>query len=307
MSGDLQNRRIGLAGANGFIGSAIFRYLHASGISPRTLCGPGAGSVNGPENLICDLTDSAQLQCWVTGLETVIHAAGPPSVRRSFEIPQEYVRVHVQGTTALLEACRSAGVKQIVYLSSAEVYGRAEQSLVPETHGLQPRSPYAVAKLAAEKMIAVYVQSFGLNATVLRPFSIYGPNPTPESLFGSILSMSREGCIHLHDLRPVRDYCHVDDLAIAVLRACLLQNQHMRVVNIGTGKGTSVGEFAECVLKTLGLNLPVVEDRSRSRNHSEIFDLVADITSAQNLLGWTAQISLSDGLRRAIAASRETI
>lgn len=306
MDGDLHSGRIGLAGANGFIGSAILRQLRGSGILPHTLCGPGASPVNGPDNLICDLTDSDRLKGWVQGLDIVIHAAGPPSVRQSFDIPQEYVRVHVQGTTALLEACRSAKVKQIVYISSAEVYGRAEQSPVPETHRLQPRSPYAVAKVAAEKMIEAYAESFGLYATILRPFSIYGPHPTPESLFGSILSMSRGGRICLHDLRPVRDYCHVDDMAGAVLRACLPQDQQMRVVNIGSGKGTSVAEFAESVLKVLGLNLPVVEDRSRSRKESEIFDLVADTTAAQNLLGWKAQISLCDGVRRAIGANRET-
>ena len=307
MSGDLQSRRIGLAGANGFIGSAILRQMQASGISPRTLCGPGASLLNGSENLVCDLTESARLQGWVEGLDIVIHAAGPPSVRRSFDIPQEFVRVHVQGTTALLDACRRAKVKQIVYISSAEVYGRAEQNPVPETHRLQPRSPYAATKVAAEKMIEAFSQSVGLKATVLRPFSIYGPNPTSESLFGSILSMSREGSICLHDLRPVRDYCHVDDLVSAVLRACLPQDEDMRVVNIGSGKGTSVAEFAKCVLQALNLDLPVTEDRSQSRKECEILHLVADTTAAKNLLGWTAQISLCDGLRLTIAASRETL
>jgi nucleoside-diphosphate-sugar epimerase len=240
---------------------------------------------------------------WVDGLEVVIHAAGPPSVRQSFEMPEEYIRVHVQGTTALLQACRSAQVKKVVYLSSAEVYGRAETNPVAETHRLQPRSPYAAAKIAAENMIEVYAESFGLNAIVLRPFSIYGPNPTSESLFGTILSMVKKGCIHLHDLRPVRDYCYVDDLAVAVLRACSLANDGLKFFNIGTGKGTSVADFAQCVLHALGTDLPVIEERSGSRHRSEIFDLVADATAAQDILGWTPKISLHDGLRRAIGAS----
>jgi len=298
-----QSRRIGLAGANGFIGSAILRHLRGMGLSPRTLCGPGLSELDCPNCLSCDLTDTEHLKHWVGGLEVVIHAAGPPSVRQSFEMPEEYVRVHVQGTTALLQACRSAQVKKVVYLSSAEVYGRAETSPVAETHRLQPRSPYAAAKIAAEKMIEVYVESFGLSAIVLRPFSIFGPNPTSESLFGTILSMAKQGCIRLHDLRPVRDYCYVDDVAVAVSRACSLRDNGLKFFNIGTGKGTSVADFAQCVLHALHLDLPVIEERSRSRHRSEIFDLVADATAAQDILGWTPKINLDDGLRLAIGAS----
>jgi len=303
MSSDLQHRRIGLAGANGFIGSAILRHLHSIGFSPRTLCGPGTALENYTEDLSCDLTDTARLLRWVDGLEVVIHAAGPPSVRQSFEMPEEYVRIHAQGTTALLQACRIAQVKKIVYLSSADVYGRARKQPVAETHSSEARSPYGAAKIAAEKMIEAYAASFGLNAIVLRAFSIYGPNPTSESLFGTILSMVKQGCVRLHDFRPVRDYCHVDDVAAAVSRACAFPNDGLKFFNIGTGKGTSVAEFAQYVLHVLGKNLPVIEERSRSRNQSEIFDLVADTTAAQNALGWTAKINLQDGLRCAIEAS----
>ena len=298
-----QSRRIGLAGANGFIGSAILRYLRGMGLSPCTLCGPGLAEPDCANCVSCDLTDTERLMRWVDGVEVVIHAAGPPSVRQSFEMPEEYVRVHVQGTTALLQACRSAQVKKVVYLSSAEVYGRAETSPVAETHRLHPRSPYAAAKIAAEKMIEVYVESFGLSAIVLRPFSIFGPNPTSESLFGTILSMAKQGCIRLHDLRPVRDYCYVDDVAVAVSRACSLRDNGLKFFNIGTGKGTSVADFAQCVLHALHLDLPVIEERSRSRHRSEIFDLVADATAAQDILGWTPKINLDDGLRLAIGAS----
>jgi len=300
MSSDTQYQRIGLAGADGFIGSAILRHFRLMGLSPRTLSSPGTPEINCTEYLACDLTDTERLMSWVEGLEVVIHAAGPPSVRQSFEMPEEYVRVHVQGTTALLQACRVAQVKK---LSSAEVYGCPKKNPVPEANRLQPRSPYGAAKIAAEKMVEVYAESFGLNAIVLRPFSIYGPKPTSESLFGTILSMVKQGCIRLYDLRPVRDYCYVDDVAVAVLRACSLANDGLKFFNIGTGKGTSVADFTQCVLHALGTDLPVIEERSRSRHQSEIFDLVADATAAQNILGWTPKINLCDGLRRAIGAS----
>ena len=300
MSSDPQPRRIGLIGANGFLGSAILRHLRDLGFPLRTACGPETPASHGVESLICDLTDSERLIGWAQGLEVVIHAAGPASVRQSWERPEEYVRVHVLGTTALLQACRIAQVEKIVYLSSAEVYGRAETNPVSEAHRLQPSSPYAAAKIGAEKMIEAYAGSFGLSATVLRPFSIYGRQPAPESLFGTILSMVKQGCIRLHDLRPIRDYCYVEDLAVAVAQACASSRDGLKFFNIGTGKGTSVAEFTQCVLHALGVNLPVIEERSRSRQQSEIFDLVADATAAQTTLGWTAKVNLHEGLRRAL-------
>ncbi len=294
---------LGLAGADGFIGAAILRHLRDMGVSPRTLCGPGTRDADCGDYPACDLTDTESLLRWVDGLEIVIHAAGPPSVRQSFAIPQEYVRVHVQGTTALLQACQIAQVQKIVYLSSAEVYGRAETNPVAETHRLQPRSPYAAAKIAAEKMLEAYAVSFGLGAIVLRPFSVYGPKPTSESLFGTILSMVKQGSIRLHDLSPVRDYCYVDDVAVAVSRACSLSNGGVKFFNIGTGRGTSVAEFTRCVLDALGLKLPVIEERGRARHRAEIPELVADASAAHSELGWTAQVDLYDGLRRAVGSS----
>jgi nucleoside-diphosphate-sugar epimerase len=301
MFNDLQRQGVGLVGANGFIGSAILRALLHRGIAPRALCGP----IESPRSLpvgvdfvTCDLADAERLKSWVSGLEVVIHAAGPPSVQRSFEMAEQYVRVHVEGTAALLRACRMAKVNQLVYISSAEVYGRPEANPVAETHRLQARSPYAAAKIGAEKIIEAHVESFGLEAVILRPFSIYGPHFHSDSLLSKVVSTANSGCIRLRDLRPVRDYCYVGDLAAAVLQACGIGEDKLRIINIGSGVGTSVADFAEVVLRTLGLNIPIVEDPFDSRpGQSEIFELVADITTAHDVLGWRPTTDLQEGLR----------
>src|SRR5450759_608744 len=301
MFNDLQKESVGLVGANGFIGSAILRSLLQSGIAPQALCGPTENPRSlpgGVEFVTCDLADVERLKSWVSGLDVVIHAAGPPSVQRSFEIAEEYVRVHVEGTAALLRACRMAKVNRLVYISSAEVYGRPEANPVAETHRLQARSPYAAAKIGAEKMIEAHVESFGLRAVILRPFSIYGPHSYSDSLLSRVVSPAKSGCIRVRDLRPVRDYCYVGDLAAAVLRACCIGEERLRTINIGSGEGTSVADFAELVLRSLGLNIPIVEDRSDSRpGQSEIFELVADITTAHDVLGWRPETDLQEGLR----------
>jgi len=257
---------------------------------------------DGIGSLTCDLADAESLGSWISGLDVVIHAAGPPSVQRSFETPQEYVRVHVQGTATVLRACHEAKVDRLIYLSSAEVYGRPEVNPVSENHRLQARSPYAAAKIGAEKMIEAYVESLGLKAVILRPFSIYGPNPTPDSLLGTIIAMAHCGSVRLRDLRPVRDYCYVGDLAKAVLDASCLVPKKLEVFNIGTGIGTNVGSFAALALRLMGTSLPIVEDRSCARpSQSEIFELVADVSMARKDLGWRPDTDLKEGLRLALA------
>jgi nucleoside-diphosphate-sugar epimerase len=301
MFNELQEQTVGLVGANGFIGSAILGALLHRGIAPRALCGP----IENPRSLplgvqfvACDLADAERLQSWVSGLKVVIHAAGPPSVQRSFEMAEEYVRVHVEGTAALLRACRMAKVNRLVYISSAEVYGRPEANPVGETHRLQARSPYAAAKIGAEKMIEAHVESFGLQAIILRPFSIYGPHFHSDSLLSRIVSTAQNGCIRVRDLRPVRDYCYVGDLAAAVLQACFIGQDKLRIINIGSGVGTSVADFAELVVRTLGLNIPIMEDPVDSRpGQSEILELVADIKGAHHVLGWRPSTDLRGGLR----------
>lgn len=306
MLNDLREQGVGLVGANGFIGSAILGALLHRGISPQALCGPIESSrpiPDGVQFVECDLADAERLQSWASGLKVVIHAAGPPSVQRSFEMAEKYVRVHVEGTAALLRACRTAKVKRLVYISSAEVYGQPEANPVAETHRLQARSPYAAAKIGAEKMIEAHVESFGLEAVILRPFSIYGPYFHSDSLLSRVVLTAKSGCIRVRDLRPVRDYCYVGDLAAAVLQACCIGEDKLRIINIGSGEGTSVADFAELVRRLLGLNIPIVEDGSGSRpGQSEIFELIADITTAHEVLGWLPKTDLQEGLRLTLSA-----
>jgi nucleoside-diphosphate-sugar epimerase len=302
---DFQKETVGLVGGNGFVGSAIPDCLLHQGITPRVLCGPLESPRSLPDGVSsteCDLTDAGCLASWISGLRVVIHAAGPPSVKRSFEMADEYVRVHVGGTTSLLRACRMAKVRRLIYISSAEVYGRPEISPVPENHRLQARSPYAAAKIGAEKMIEAHVQSFDLDAIILRPFSIYGPHFHTESLLSRIVSTAKEGWVRVRDLRPVRDYCFLRDLATAVFQACCLQEGKLRAINIGSGKGTSVADFAKLAVRALGLDVPIMADRVDPRpGESEIFELVADITAAHEILGWHPEIDLAAGLRLALS------
>jgi nucleoside-diphosphate-sugar epimerase len=294
-----------LTGAGGFIGSTVAGALLRRGVKVRALAGaPGQDTSKLPAALEPVHADIGDLECLrelSAGAAICIHLAGPPSVMRSFEAPLEYARVHAGGTLATLEACRLAGVRRFIYLSSAEVYGRPAGDRVSEDHPLAPRSPYAASKAAAEQYVNAYHRTFNLETVILRPFSVYGPGLEPHSVLGTILRQTLRGDeIVLGDLRPVRDYVFVDDVAEAIIRASVVPC-NSATFNLGTGVGTSVESLVRTVLRLTGRNLVVRSDPDRRRpTEVEIHHLVADPTRAERILGWSPRVRLEEGLRQTL-------
>jgi nucleoside-diphosphate-sugar epimerase len=306
---DLLQKTVLVTGAGGFLGSSVVRLLSEHGASVRALLGPAdtnAGVLGQVAACVtADICDEAKVVEHTQGVDIVVHMAGPPSVARSFEQAPEYVRVHTQGTAAVLAAARLAGVRQLIYISSAEVYGRPESNPVSESHRLQARSPYSAAKIGAEQLLECWWHAFSFSTTVLRPFSIYGPGASSQSLLSTILRLALTSCpVTLRDLSPVRDYCFVEDVAEAVLRCCLLERSGFEVLNIGTGAGTSVGNLARHVLNALGRErLPLLERGDQRPGATEIRELVADPSRAEALIGWRAATSIDVGIAKTVAAA----
>ncbi|HEY7980433.1 MAG TPA: NAD-dependent epimerase/dehydratase family protein [Candidatus Eremiobacteraceae bacterium] len=300
--------KVAVTGAGGFIGSTVAAALHARGVRVRAHVGPdgyaGRALPEGVEIVHADIGDASAMRAIVSGCDAVIHLAGPPSVRASFERAAEYVAVHVGGTTVSLQACVDEGVRRFVYLSSADVYGRPQTERVAEDHPLSARSPYAAAKIGAEQMVGAFAHARGLDTAILRPFSIYGPGMSRESLLWTILDQARsQDEIVLADLKPVRDYCYVDDLAEAVVVASSGSIASPLIVNVGTGIGTCVADLACIVLEIVGARARVAErTRDKRPGDSEIYRLVADTSKAQTALGWKPATSLTSGLRMMIDA-----
>jgi nucleoside-diphosphate-sugar epimerase len=300
----LESKIVVVTGAGGFIGPSVVQAMLRHGARVRALVGPPGKSVcKPPEGVLtafCDITDAAVVRELVEGSDAVVHLAGPASVSESFENATEYARVHVCGTATVLDACREEGIRRFVYISSAEVYGRSETELVEEHQRLEARSPYGAAKIGAEKLVEAFVLNAGIQAAILRPFSVYGPGLSRQSVLGTILHQAQsDNFIQLRDLKPIRDYCYLDDLAQAIVLSCVANIDRQCVINIGTGIGTSVGELAQLVLKVRGLNLPIRECKQEERPATaEIVRLVADFRIARKVLGWSSQTPLAVGIQR---------
>ena len=306
MEKSLQGARITVTGAGGFLGPVVVDALARQGARVQAIIGPPGEPARIPHGAAyvaqADICDTAALAKLVADVDAVVHLAGPASVAASFQDPARTVRVHAEGTAAVLQACHAGGVRKLVYISSAEVYGQPLRSPVSEQHPLGARSPYAAAKIGGEKLIEAWGHAFGLRAVILRPFSIYGPGASPESLIPRIIGMARRGLpVVLRNLKPVRDYCFVTDVAEAVALACSVQGSELDIFNIGTMRGTSVQRVADLILEVLGVSCPIREDGDRDRpGKSEIYELIADNRRAREILGWQPAVPLETGLRMTI-------
>jgi nucleoside-diphosphate-sugar epimerase len=309
---EVEGKVIFVTGAGGFVGSALVAALLGHGARVRALAGAPDDAVRDlPKEVTAirgEITDPVAVSELMAGADVVIHLAGPPSVARSFKQPAEYARIHVAGTATVLEACRRSAVRRLIYISSAEVYGRPQTNPVYEDHRLQARSPYAAAKIGAEKLIESFVLAYAMQVIILRPFSVYGAGLSSQSLIGTILRQAEQSgceCVRLASLKPVRDYCYINDLSAAIVRACAVKEASAGAINIGSGSGTSAGEVARMVLQIIGRQIPVVEESERQRPaHSDIHHLVADTRKAREVLGWTPAYSLKRGLEETVDQMR---
>lgn len=300
-------RLAAVTGAGGFIGSALVRRLVRDGVGVRALVGPeGAKTHPVPptvERIEGEIDRLEVVARVVAGCDVVFHVAGPASVVASLDVPAEFARIHVAGTATVLEASRRAGVARFIHVSSAEVYGVPKLNPVHESHRLQARSPYAAAKLGAERMVESFRFAHGLEATILRPFSVYGPRQSAGGVVTRVVQqVLTADAIELADLTPRRDFCFVDDVVDAmVLAANRRAVDDDPTFNVASGVGVTIGELARAAAAAAGRDLPV---RARPTDgpprRADIHELIADTSRIRTALGWTPRTALVDGLRRTI-------
>jgi nucleoside-diphosphate-sugar epimerase len=314
VTGAHRDRPVLVTGAGGFLGAALVRRLVELGARVRALVGPAAAPelLAPPPDVVAaygDLTEPRVLDGLFDPshgeLACVYHLAGPPSVVGSFAEPARYLQIHAGGTAAVLERCIAARVARLVYVSSAEVYG-VVHGPVTEEHPRQPRSPYGAAKLAAELVLESCAAVGGVQATVLRPFSIYGPGAGPRSLIAGLVAAAVRGePSRVADPAPVRDYCFVSDAIEAIVRGGDRDGLAARAYNIASGRGTSVEDVARAVLRAAGRGelavLPAAPDRPAA---AMTYALIGNPARARDELGFRAEITLDDGLARTLRAWR---
>jgi len=264
-----------------------------------------------------DIRDGGSVQAALRAhnCEAVIHFAGAKAVGESMSDPLKYYSVNVTGTQSLLEAMSLVGVKNIIFSSSATVYGEPEVLPIPENHPLSTSSVYGETKLVAENLLrSLHRADPKWSICILRYFNPVGAHPSgligedprdiPNNLmpFVSQTAVGRRPKVMVFgndydtpDGTGVRDYIHVDDLAtghVAALR--LLNSRQCMAVNLGTGRGISVLEMIDAFGKTTGRSVP---HEVTGRREGDVASSFADASRARHLLGWTATRNVDDMCR----------
>jgi len=299
----LKGKRIVVTGGAGFIGSHLVDALSpandvvvlddfSSGRMENLLGPAGHRIVRG------SVTRPSQLRLVLRGADIVFHLAARPSVPGSVADPQGSARVNLDGTLNVLVAARDCGVKKVVFSSSCAVYGDALPP-VKESAAPAPRSPYAVQKLAAEHYCRNFQDLYGLRTVCLRYFNVFGPRQDPGSQYAAVVpvffrDLLRKGKVTIFgDGRQTRDFIFVDDVVRANLLAARTKRADGAVLNIATGRGTSVNTLANEIARLAGK--PLVVKRAPPRE-GDIRHSFADITRAARLLGFRPETTLARGL-----------
>lgn len=239
-----------------------------------------------------------------TGFDAVVHAAAYIDVAESVEKPLEYFENNAVATARLAKSCSDAGAKLFIYLSSAAVYGEPLYLPVREDHPTRPISPYGLSKLMGEQVLEVFSRTYGLSYVTLRLFNVYGPGQS--AAYAGVVAKFVERAVQglppliLGDGRQTRDFVHVRDVAKAVI-AALERGLRNEVLNIASGRPTSILELAELVTEMAGLNFEPVFDKPRP---GDIRHSYADISKARELLGFQPSTSLREGVRELLEIAR---
>jgi len=306
-----------VTGGAGYIGSHTAKLLDARGYRPVVyddLSSGHRGASRWGEFVLGDIRDAGQLEKALVehGIVAAIHLAGLIEVGRSVERPDLFYDVNVNGTRVLLDCLRRAGVRRLVFSSSAAVYGQDTAkpvgALIREDDPKSPASPYGETKLAGERMIEAYCAAFGLSAIALRYFNAAGCDPAgaigeahrlethliplaidaalgrrgPLKVFGDDYPTPDGSCL--------RDYVHVEDLAEAHLAALEAEQPWgaFEALNVGAGRGHSVLEVVDAVGRAVGRPVP---HTVAPRRPGDPPSLVADPGRARQRLDWRPRLS----------------
>jgi nucleoside-diphosphate-sugar epimerase len=229
----------------------------------------------------------------LAGYDVVFHLAGQPGVRSFGDVFELYLRRNVLATQRLLEAAVAAGCR-VVFTSSSSIYGDAERYPTPEDAVPHPRSPYGITKLACEHLVSAYAKSFGLDAVVLRYFTVYGPRQRPDMFFARVVeALATGGRFELYGSgEQSRSFTYVGDAVEATIAAA--DAPPGALYNVGGGEEASVLE-AIAVLERIAGRMLHVERRGVAAG--DVARTKADVTRIGRELGWSPRTSLEDGLR----------
>lgn len=317
---NIKNKTVVVTGAGGFIPSHLTEELVRRGADVKALVHYNSRNdygllrladpelVGNVEIALGDITDPYYVKQVTKDADVVFHLAALIGIPYSYVAPEQYVNVNIKGTLNVLQAALENGVDKLVHTSTSETYGTAIYTPIDESHPLQGQSPYSASKIGADKLAESYYLSFDLPVATIRPFNTFGPRQSARAVIPTIISQALvKDEIHVGSLNPVRDMTFVSDTVNGFIAVATSERSVGEVINVGTGKGHTIGDILDSVLRIVGKeDLKIIEDAQRVRPvKSEVMELICDNSKAKKLAGWEPHYTLEEGLRLTVEWFRE--
>jgi UDP-glucose 4-epimerase len=304
--------KVVVTGGAGFIGSHLAEELSKRGYHVVILDDLSTGKIENIEQLLNkdrvefiqgSVTDFPLLKSLFRDVDYVFHQAAIPSVPRSIEYPLASHEANLTGTLNMLLAAKDNGVKKVIYSSSSSIYG--DTPILPKREDMvpNPRSPYAVTKLAAEYYCQVFHEVYSLDTVCLRYFNVYGPRQDPKSQYSAVIPRFimrvSQGSppIIFGDGEQTRDFTFVKDAVEANI--IFAESNANGVFNIGTGESITINKLANIIINATGKNMKPIYQEPKP---GDIRHSLADISQAREI-GYNPKYSIEAGLAENIGWS----
>jgi len=298
-----------VTGGSGFIGSHLVDRLLADGHSVVVLDNLATGQESNltqasaspkfafHQASINDLNDSPQLQDLFSEMDWVFHLAALADIVPSVQNPINYHRANVDGTVAVLESSRKAGVSRFIYAASSSCYGIPDEYPTPVTAPIQPMYPYALTKSLGEQYVMHWNQLYKLPSVSLRFFNVYGPRSRTAGAYGAVFGtflaqkLAEQPFTVVGDGNQTRDFVFVTDVVGALVKAAE-SNVSGEVFNVGSGSTYSINRLVEL----LGGEVEYLPKRPGEPDCT-----FGDIRETVSSLGWRPEVSFEDGVGRMLS------
>lgn len=307
--------KIMVTGSDGFIGSHLTEELVKKGYKVKAFVLYNSFNTWGwldslPREILNeieifqgDVRDPNGVKEAMRDVDAVFHLAALIAIPYSYHSPDTYVDTNIKGTLNVLQAARELGTKRVLVTSTSEVYGTAQYVPIDEKHPFQGQSPYSATKIGADRLTESFYRSFGLPATIVRPFNTYGPRQSARAVIPTIITQLLSGKeeIKLGSLTPTRDFNYVKDTVNGFIEIYNSDRTIGEEINIATQKEISIGQLAEELIKQINPKARIICDEQRLRpEKSEVNRLLGSNKKIMELTDWKPRYSIEDGLAETI-------
>jgi len=315
----LENSKILITGAGGFIGSHLSEALASKGHDIRAFVRYNSLNSHGwidhlPEGLrenievfAGDIRDPHGVRKAMKGCDIVFHLAALIAIPYSYHSPDTYVDTNVKGTLNVVQAARELGTEKLIHTSTSEVYGTAQFVPITEEHPLQGQSPYSASKIGADQIAMSFYLSFGTPIAIIRPFNTYGPRQSARAVIPAIITQIASGrkTIKLGSVHPTRDFNYVKDIVRGFIAMVKSDYSIGEVINIGSNFEVAIADTVRFIDEIMGTETEIEIDGARIRpEKSEVDRLFADNTKAKKLSGWEPEYGGIKGFKKGL---KETV